>query len=571
MTELAGGLLFVGCVMVMTLITTGLLNRRRTAAGAGFVLATAPPGSLLFASAAAGEHLSAVLLLGVAGLLLAQGLQALGSLSAVALGCVLLAVLVVTPLRRAGVYSYSDFAEWRLGSRVVRRMTSASAVIVGWCFLLAQYIAAGLLLRAFTSLPEWTAWSATAIVTLVLTLSSSGVSSTRFQAVHFWFKLAALALPALALLVAWQMQGAPRAPVTDDPVFRVDTEMEIDRRQAVGVTEPTPVTVLVSVQGETVATRSVLEPGVHAFVPGTVLLFETGTTIPHHVDPTPAEETGWHGPGPGPGSLSGYLPYLSVALGVIGLLQFPTRFYGTPSPRAARRLVALVAALVVVFTLVPLVYAMLARIYVGELLVNGQVDLAVLQLPERMLPGRSGVLMTVLIAAGVASAVVTVSVGLAAALSGTISQCVLGGGSTAYRWGALLAAGTPLLIVTAWPELAGADLASIAFAGLRLSAVTIAPLLLIGIWWRGLTDVGAAAGLVVGLVGSAVEALSANDVPVGVPLPGALQGPAGFFLVLLVPGVMIGVSLITRQRVPGDVLAMLARLHLPEQEAGRWR
>jgi Na+(H+)/acetate symporter ActP len=98
-----------------------------------------------------------------------------------------------------------------------------------------------------------------------------------------------------------------------------------------------------------------------------------------------------------------------------------------------------------------------------------------------------------------------------------------------------------------------------------VAASTFCPLLLLGIWWRGLTDRGAIAGVLVGGI------LSAGAV--GVSLAGF--GGSGWTGVLLyrpalvsVPAaflVMIGVSRWTVGRRPVDADQVLLRLHAPER------
>ena len=102
-----------------------------------------------------------------------------------------------------------------------------------------------------------------------------------------------------------------------------------------------------------------------------------------------------------------------------------------------------------------------------------------------------------------------------------------------------------------------------------VAASTLCPLLVLGIWWRGLTAVGAAWGLVVGglLSGTAVAVAVAggfdDDVLGGWPAvmigyPAAASVPLAF-------ATMIVVSRLTRAAVPLDVAQIFARMHLPER------
>ena len=98
--------------------------------------------------------------------------------------------------------------------------------------------------------------------------------------------------------------------------------------------------------------------------------------------------------------------------------------------------------------------------------------------------------------------------GLTVSVAGVLSQDLLrgpagtsgSGGSGRVR---VVAIGVPYLLSLSGVRISVAAMVGLAFA---LAACTFCPLLVLGIWWRGLTDVGALAGLVTGglLAGAAV-------------------------------------------------------------------
>jgi Na+(H+)/acetate symporter ActP len=97
-----------------------------------------------------------------------------------------------------------------------------------------------------------------------------------------------------------------------------------------------------------------------------------------------------------------------------------------------------------------------------------------------------------------------------------------------------------------------------------VSASTFCPLLVLGIWWSRLTDVGAVAGLLVGggLSGAAVVRtfLTSGDqswLSALLSQPAAWSVPAAFLT-------MVGVSLLTRSRRAPHVTTFMVRLHTPE-------
>jgi Na+(H+)/acetate symporter ActP len=97
-----------------------------------------------------------------------------------------------------------------------------------------------------------------------------------------------------------------------------------------------------------------------------------------------------------------------------------------------------------------------------------------------------------------------------------------------------------------------------------VAASTFCPLLLLGIWWRGLTARGAIAGMVSGGLLSGATVLA---VMVGVTAggwAGALLTQPALLTVPLSFTCMVGVSLADRGRVPVHVGRAMVRLHLPE-------
>ena len=68
---------------------------------------------------------------------------------------VVLLVLVAAPLRRSGAYTLPDFAESRLESRGVRRLSALLVVAIGWLYLMPQFQGAGTALASTTGTGPW--------------------------------------------------------------------------------------------------------------------------------------------------------------------------------------------------------------------------------------------------------------------------------------------------------------------------------------------------------------------------------------------------------------------------------
>ncbi|GAA3297355.1 hypothetical protein GCM10017708_38920 [Arthrobacter citreus] len=111
------------------------------------------------ASAIGGEYLSAASFLGVAGLILVSGVDALWFPIGYTAGYLMLLLFVAAPLRRSGAYTIPDFAQARLGSLAARRITSLLVIAVGWLYIVPQLHGAALTIRITTGLPAgWGRW-----------------------------------------------------------------------------------------------------------------------------------------------------------------------------------------------------------------------------------------------------------------------------------------------------------------------------------------------------------------------------------------------------------------------------
>ncbi|MFB4299392.1 cation acetate symporter [Actinomadura sp. NTSP31] len=546
----------------------GLHARRAARTPADFLVASRGVTPLRNATAIGSEYLSAAAYLGTAGLVLAYGADMLWLPIGAIAGYVLLLAFVTAPLRRSGAYTLSDFAEWRLGSRAVRRAVTCCVCFVGWFYLLPQFQGAGVTLRVLTGAPVWAGWAVIVVVALALVASGGMRGITAVQAVQFWVKLLAVAVPALALLACWHAD----APAADRPMrFAHATHVHVRTGTAVIVPAAVTVTTTGRVDGARYDAAAVpLPPGRHTIGAGTELVFPRGAAVPR-AERLPARQDGtWPAPFGQPAGHGAYTTYstlLGVLLGTMGLPHILMRFYTNTCGRAARRTAALVPVLLALFYVFPAVHGALGRLYTPELLMTGDIDATILLLPRRAAPGTAGALLTGVVAAGAFAAFISTSCGLVMAIAGTVTQRMRHqDGVTAFRIGVVLALAAPLAVL---PGIGPRDAADLATTALCVSACSLCPLLVLGIWWRGLTAAGACAGLVTGggLAVAAGIARLASAPWTGwaaalLAQPTLAVAPAAF-------ATMIAVSLLTRRRVPRRADGAMARLHLPEHAAAR--
>lgn len=242
------------------------------------------------------------------------------------------------------------------------------------------------------------------------------------------------------------------------------------------------------------------------------------------------------------------------------------RFYTNPDGRSARRTAVTVIVLLAVFYLFPLLLGVLARVYVPQLLITGTADAAVLLLPSAAVGGILGELFAALVAAGAIAAFLATSSGLLISVAGALSTDVLPGRVRDFRLAAAIGGALAIVISFAASDLELSRTVGFVFA---IAASTLCPLLVLGIWWRGLTPAGAIAGLAVGGLSSGIAtSLAIADVvddEVGNGWPSAIIGYPAAVTVPLAFVTMICVSAMTQRHRVADVSQIFARMHVPER------
>ncbi len=529
-----------------------------------FLVASRTVGPVVNASAISGEYLSAASFLGIAALILREGADALWYPVAFVAGYLALLLFVAAPLRRSGAYTVPDFAEARLASPLLRKICTVFVLVIGWLYLLPQLQGAGLALTTLTTLPAWSGVAAAGVVVLVTVVGGGMRSITFVQAFQYWLKLTAMLVPAIIVLSIF-LSGTHTFDRPSAPDFPADTTVDIRTDVVLEVVEPVTLTATGQVDGVPVDGPLQWEPGRHEVLDGARLVFTGGTPVPT-VAGTPATDEEWLEPMAGDSEfqlLEIYSILIAGFLGTMGLPHVLVRFYTNPDGRAARRTTVSVLAMIGVFYLLVTVVGWLARFYTPQLMVSGQTDAAVLLVPSAALgPGPWGWLLGGLVAAGAAAAFLSTSSGIVVSLAGVLFTDVLGGRWRDFRRASVLSILVPLGLALFVTRLDFSLTVPLVFA---VAASTFCPLLVLGIWWRGLTATGAVAGVLVGGVASGVSTAASMvvDLPpsafeVLLNRPAAVTVPAAFLT-------MIVVSLRTRAQVPADVDRVLLRLHAPER------
>ncbi|MGQ3382026.1 sodium/solute symporter [Glutamicibacter sp. TV12E] len=187
------------CLATMLIAFHGLRISRTTS---DFYVASRTVRPWWNASAIGGEYLSAASFLGVAGLIVLSGQSGLWFPIGYTAGYLMLLLFVAAPLRRSRAYTIPDFAQIRFeNSPVLRKLTTYLVVVICWLYIVPQMHGAALTLSIATGLPSWVGPVVVAAVVCVTVLSGGMRSVTFVQAFQYWFKLAALVVPTIFLLV----------------------------------------------------------------------------------------------------------------------------------------------------------------------------------------------------------------------------------------------------------------------------------------------------------------------------------------------------------------------------------
>src|SRR6476469_8054937 len=409
-------LAFAVAPVVLVTLLIGLRGVAAMRTTSDFLVASRRVSPLLNSAAVSGEYLSAASFLGVAGLVVKDGIGSLWYPVGFTAGYIAMLVLVAAPMRRSGALTVPDFAEARLNSPALRRVTAGVILVIGGLYLVPQFRTAGLVLSAVTRSPYWVG-VVIAGAGVPITLALGGMrAATYVQAFQFALKLVLFIVPAIWLLV----QVTPQT-----------------RYDAVNPTEFTRFTKDTSIEFTIGTTLELKEPfhgrtGRWEVPQGTTVTFPKGSKVPQVSGEARPGGDGWSRPlldlaNAGHPLLGTWALVVALALGTMGLPHVIMRFHTSPDGRAARRTAAFTVGLLGIFYLFPGIYGVLGRVLVPQLYLNGATDTAVVALPAQVDHGWPGSMFTALLTGGAFAAFLATSLGLLLVVSGAISYDLLPG------------------------------------------------------------------------------------------------------------------------------------------------
>ncbi|MCF7764784.1 MAG: cation acetate symporter [Verrucomicrobia bacterium] len=511
------------------------------------------------ASAISGEYLSAASFMGVAGMVMSVGYDALWYPVCYACGYLFLLLFIAGPLRRFGAYTVPDFAEGRFDSPVFRKIAVVFVLFIGFFYTMPQMKGAGTTLAyIFPGLPYW---AGVVLIGAVITMNVAlgGMKGiTLVQAVQYWAKMFAISVPIFVLLSIYGSYGKQLS--VNDP-------------------QPSP-----SASAQSQSAQAAMRETLPAKAPpDDIWLSPFGplTTKATKAAGLSAEESR-------PYSLL-YTYSLIVALvcGTAGLPHILVRFYTNPDGVAAKRTTMWVMILIGVFYVFPPIFGVLGRNLLPDLYLGAGAkgtDKVVLELP-RILNERYpmvGSILSGITCAGAFAAFMSTFSGLLVSMTGALAHDVYGRmlrpqsnpaqRMRAFKISAVIVGTVAIALGTQVEQFQINFMVGQAFA---IAAASYFPLLFMCVWWRGMTMKGAATGMLGGglLAVLTISMTSFSDLGLlplkefwaGHPLLRILAEQPAIWAVPLAIGLMIVVSKLTRKEIPKDIRMKMLVLHAPEK------
>ncbi len=534
-------------------------------------------------SAISGEYLSAASFMGVAGMVMSSGYDALWYPVCYACGYLFLLLFIAGPLRRFGAYTIPDFAEGRYDSPLFRKIAVVFVLFIGFFYTMPQMKGAGTTLAyIFPGLPYWVGVALVASV-ITLNVALGGMKGiTLVQAVQYWIKLFAICVPIFVLMSVYGFYGNQLgANAVPSPPAAMQAPAAAGAPSVADAVAP-PAGIHRAVLPEKAPADAAW---VSPFGPLTTKAAKAAHLTPEESRPYSLLYT--------------YSLIIALVCGTAGLPHILVRFYTNPNGVAAKRTTMWVMILIGVFYVVPPVFGVMGRNLFPDLYSGigaKGTDKIVLELPrllnERYAP--LGSILSGITCAGAFAAFMSTFSGLLVSMTGALAHDVYGRmlrpQSTPeqrmrmFKFAAVLIGGIAIILGSFVEPLEINFMVGQAFA---IAAASYFPLLFMSVWWRGMTMRGAATGMLVGGLCALVAAtltnvsnLALDKGPMGKifagcapmngfwshhPLLRILCEQPAIWTVPLAITLMIVVSRLTRKDVPSDVRMKMLVLHAPEQ------
>lgn len=568
-------ILALSFITVVVTVWMGFRSAKTSKSASDFFVAGRSVSVGWNASAISGEYLSAASFMGIAGMVMSMGYDALWYPVCYACGYLFLLLFIAGPLRRFGAYTIPDFAEGRFDSPTFRRIAVCFVLIIGFFYTMPQMKGAGTTLSYI--LPGLPYWVGVVVVGAVITLNVAlgGMKGiTLVQAVQYWIKMFAISVPIFVLLSVFGSYGKNLSlnQATGEPAVIVQSG-EIG----------SPPTARLPLPEKAPADEVWIAP----FGPLTTKAAKAAGLSQEETRPLSLLYT--------------YSLIIALVCGTAGLPHILVRFYTNPDGMAAKKTTMWVMILIGVFYVFPPVFGVLGRNFMPDLYNaagSKGPDKVVLELPTLLGKGSIvGSILSGITCAGAFAAFMSTFSGLLVSMTGAVAHDIYGRmlkpsatpqeRMRMFKIAAVVVGGLATLLGTQVELLEINFMVGQAFA---IAAASYFPLLFMSAWWRGMTMIGAASGMLGGgiLALVCVTLTSVSDViaktgqaaaiktgttwvPDALTLfwrehpllrilaeqPAIWAVPSAIFL-------MIFISKATRSKIPADARMKMLVLHAPE-------
>jgi cation/acetate symporter len=556
------------CSLVTVVITVGMgfWTAGKSKSAGDFFVAGRSVSVGWNASAISGEYLSAASFMGVAGMVMLNGYDALWYPVCYACGYLFLLLFIAGPLRRFGAYTIPDFAEGRYDSPLFRKIAVCFVLFIGFFYTMPQMKGAGTTLAYIFPGLHYSVGVIVVGAVITLNVSLGGMKGiTLVQAFQYWLKVFAITIPifVLASIVGHYQQHLEANKTAQETVAAAPAGIE---RKALTAKAPKD------------------EQWIAPF--GSLTTKAVDTAI--KAAKTPEEKAALEANKKPYSLLYTYSLIIALVCGTAGLPHILVRFYTNPDGVAAKRTTMWVMILIGVFYVFPPVYGVIGRSLMPELyeaIGSKGTDKVVLELPT-LLAGRDhpllGSVLSGITCAGAFAAFMSTFSGLLVSMSSALAHDIYGRmlkpesspeqRLKAFKWAAVIIGVVSVGLGTQVEKLNINYLVGQAFA---IAAASYFPLLFMSVWWRGMTMKGAATGMLVGglMALGAITLTTLSDVYavqsladfwVAHPLVRILCEQPAIWAVPLSIILMIVVSKATASTVPADVRMKMLVLHAPE-------
>lgn len=581
-------ILLFSLITVVATVIMGFWSAKKSRGAEDFFVAGRSVSVGWNASAISGEYLSAASFMGVAGMVMSSGYDALWYPVCYACGYLFLLLFIAGPLRRFGAYTIPDFAEGRFDSPMFRKIAVVFVLCIGFFYTMPQmkgagttlsYIFQGVDLRgvlpdlflthdalgvAQKGLPYW---AGVVLVGAVITLNVAlgGMKGiTLVQAVQYWAKMFAISVPVFVLLSVYGGYGKQLEANDGRTGFS-----PVGIAAEAGAFPDAHSTIRKALPEKAPKDETWLQP----FGPLTTKAAKAAQLSPEQARPYSLLYT--------------YSLIIALVCGTAGLPHILVRFYTNPDGVAAKRTTMWVMILIGVFYVFPPVFGVLGRNLLPELYASTGskgTDKIVLELPH-LLNARYAILGSVLsgiTCAGAFAAFMSTFSGLLVSMTGALAHDVYGRmlrpKSTpeqrmkAFKYCSIIVGIVSVGLGMQVEQLQINFMVGQAFA---IAAASYFPLLFMSAWWRGMTMKGAATGMLSGglLALLGISLTSFSDLKwidltafwSAHPLLRILCEQPAIWTVPLSIFLMYTVSKLTSKDVPKDIRMKMLVLHAPEQ------